>query len=60
MGNAKKPAFYYEDFEVGDTFTTPSRTVGLAEISTFAGLSGDYNPIHTDAEFAKLDAAGKK
>lgn len=60
MGNAAKPAYYYEDFEVGDTFTTPSRTVGLAEIATFAGLSGDYNPIHTDAQFASESQFGQR
>ncbi|MFC9551407.1 MaoC/PaaZ C-terminal domain-containing protein [Rhodococcus sp. NPDC056960] len=60
MGNAIKPAFYFEDFEVGDTFTTPSRTVGLAEVATFAGLSGDYNPIHTDAEFASKSQFGER
>jgi len=60
MGNATKPAYYFEDFEVGDTFTTPSRTVGLAEVATFAGLSGDYNPIHTDAEFAAKSQFGER
>ncbi|TQC43949.1 dehydratase [Rhodococcus sp. WS4] len=60
MGNAIKPAYYFEDFEVGDTFTTPSRTVGLAEVATFAGLSGDYNPIHTDAEFAAKSQFGER
>ncbi|QSE92989.1 MaoC family dehydratase N-terminal domain-containing protein [Rhodococcus pseudokoreensis] len=60
MGNATKPAFYFEDFDIGDTFTTPSRTVGLAEVATFAGLSGDYNPIHTDAEFASKSQFGER
>ncbi|EWT07319.1 dehydratase [Intrasporangium chromatireducens Q5-1] len=60
MGKVQKPAFYFEDFEVGDTFTTPSRTIGLAEISTFAGLSGDYNPIHTDAQFAADSSFGQR
>ncbi|MGE2715453.1 MaoC/PaaZ C-terminal domain-containing protein [Mycolicibacterium litorale] len=60
MGNAVKPAYYFEDFDIGDTFTTPSRTVGLAEVATFAGLSGDFNPIHTDAEFAKDSQFGER
>jgi acyl dehydratase len=60
MGKVHKPAFYFEDFSVGDTFITPSRTVGLAEIATFAGLSGDYNPIHTDVEFAKESQFGQR
>ncbi len=60
MGKVCKPAFYFEDFEVGDTFVTPSRTLGLAEIATFAGLSGDYNPIHTDAVFAESSQFGQR
>jgi acyl dehydratase len=60
MGKVQKAAFYFEDFEVGDTFVTPSRTVGLADIATFAGLSGDYNPIHTDAEFARESQFGQR
>lgn len=56
----EKPAFYFEDFKAGDTFVTPSRTVGYAEIATFAGLSGDYNPIHTDAVFAEASQFGQR
>lgn len=44
---------YFEDVEVGRQFITPARTVTEADIVAFAGLSGDYNPLHTDAEFAK-------
>lgn len=43
---------YLEDFEVGAVFTTPARTITEADVAAFAGLSGDYNPLHTDAEFA--------
>ena len=49
---------YYEDFAVGDEFITPSRTVTEADIVLFAGLSGDYNPLHTDEEFAKQTPFG--
>lgn len=41
-----------EDFAVGQETRTPARTVTEADVTAFAGLSGDYNPIHTDAEFA--------
>lgn len=43
---------YYEDLEVGDEFFSPARTVTETDIVNFAGLSGDYNALHTDAEFA--------
>ncbi len=44
---------YYEDLKVGNKFITVARTVTEADIVTFSGLSGDFNPIHTDEEFAK-------
>jgi acyl dehydratase len=52
--------YYFEDFEVGDTFVTPGRTIGAAEISQFAGLSGDFNPIHTDDAFAEASPFGQR
>ena len=51
---------YFEDFEVGQRFTTPARTVTEADVVNFAGVSGDYNPIHTDAEFAKSTPFGQR
>ena len=44
---------YFEEFEVGQKILTVGRTVAESDIFTFAGFSGDYNQIHTDAEFAK-------
>jgi len=32
---------------------SPGRTIAEADVVAFAGLSGDFNPLHTDAEFAK-------
>ena len=51
---------YFEDFQVGQRFTTPARTVTEADVVNFAGVSGDYNPIHTDAEFAKNTPFGQR
>lgn len=39
---------YLEDLSVGDQFVTPARTVTETDVVLFAGLSGDYNPLHTD------------
>jgi len=39
---------YYEDFQVGETIETRGITVSEAHVVAFAGLSGDFNPIHTD------------
>ena len=50
---------YYENFEVGQKFVTPARTIGEYDVSAFAGLSGDYNPVHTDREFAAGTSFGR-
>jgi 3-hydroxybutyryl-CoA dehydratase len=44
---------YYEDLAPGETFTTAARTVTEAAVDLFAGLSGDFNPLHTDEEQAR-------
>ena len=44
---------YYEDFAVGDAFESPGRTITESDVVQYAALSGDYNQIHTDEEYAK-------
>lgn len=44
---------YYEDCAVGDRVATPGRTITEADVVRFAALSGDWNPLHTDAEYAR-------
>jgi len=51
---------YFEDLEVGFRFETPRRTVTEADLVAFAGVSGDYNPLHTDAEFARGSIYGER
>lgn len=51
---------YFEEFEVGWEVTSPGRTVTETDIVLFAGLSGDYNQLHTDAEFAKGTPFGQR
>ena len=51
---------YFEEFNVGDKMTSQGRTITESDIVTFAGLSGDYNPIHIDAEFAKAGMFGER
>jgi acyl dehydratase len=51
-------AKYYEDLSLGDKFVTARRTIFESDVATFAGLSGDYNPIHTDLEFGKASNFG--
>lgn len=51
---------YFEEFEIGESLTTGARTVTEADIVHFAGLSGDFNQIHTDAEYAAADMFGQR
>jgi acyl dehydratase len=51
---------YLDDIEAGLVFETPARTITEADVVAFAGLSGDYNPIHTDVEFASTTAYGQR
>jgi acyl dehydratase len=44
---------YFDDVAVGQEWHSPGRTVTEADLVNFAGLSGDFNPIHIDHEFAK-------
>lgn len=49
----EQTGLFFEDFEIGKEYLTPKRTVTEADVVAFAGLSGDYNPLHTDEEFAR-------
>lgn len=51
---------YFEEFEPGQRVVTAGRTVTEADVVSFAGLSGDFTQIHTDAEFAKGTLFGQR
>jgi len=51
---------YLEDLTAGDVFTSAARTITESDVVAFAGLSGDFNPIHTDVEFAKETPYGQR
>lgn len=53
-------ALFFGDFEVGQSWTSPRRTITEADVVMFAGLTGDYNPVHTDEEFAKTTPFGTR
>ena len=50
----------FDEFEIGDIYASQARTVTEADVVAFAGLSGDYNPLHTDAEFGKRTPFGER
>ena len=51
---------YFEDFHVGDRIRSPARTITETDLVLFAALSGDWHPMHTDAEYAKQTAYGER
>ena len=51
---------YFEEFQVGDVVVSAGRTITETDVVTFAGLSGDYNQIHTDAEYSRQSMFGQR
>ena len=51
---------YLEDFEIGKEYESLGRTVTEADVVNFAGVSGDFNPLHMDEEFAKQNMFGRR
>ncbi|MCF8565746.1 MaoC family dehydratase N-terminal domain-containing protein [Alicyclobacillus tolerans] len=51
---------YFEDFHVGDEFKSPGRTITESDVVAFAGISGDFDSIHMDAEYARQSPFGQR
>lgn len=54
------PGKYFESFEIGETFESKTRTVTEADVTTFAGLSGDYTEIHVSEAVAEDTVFGSR
>ena len=52
-------AIYYEDFQVGQEWTSPGRTITETDVTMFAMLSGDYDESHTNEDFSRRESAYK-
>ncbi|MBM4424892.1 MAG: dehydratase [Chloroflexi bacterium] len=50
----------FDQFNLGDTFVSQARTITETDVVSFAGLSGDFNPLHTDEEFGKTTPFGTR
>ena len=51
---------YFEDFEIGAALRTRGRTITESDLVQFAALTGDFNPLHTDAEYARESVMGAR
>ncbi|GGC89532.1 MaoC/PaaZ C-terminal domain-containing protein [Chelatococcus reniformis] len=51
---------FFDDFEIGQEFVSPGRTVTDTDLSLFCMLSGDWHPIHSDEEFARTTPFGRR
>lgn len=58
--NPFSQALFFEDFALGLKVASVGRTVTEHDVAAFAGLSGDFNQIHTDAEFARSTPFGQR
>src|SRR5256885_9968839 len=60
MSDQSRRGLFFEEFTEGLAMESRSRTITEADIVNFAGISGDFNPMHTDAEYAKNTAFGAR
>lgn len=51
---------YFDEFKVGQRIVTAGRTITEADVVNFAGLSGDFNQIHTDAVYSQNGPFGQR
>ena len=57
---ARSRGLHFEEFEIGDSVDSAGRTITEADIVQFAMLSGDWNQIHTDAEYSQEQMTGER
>jgi acyl dehydratase len=50
---------YFEDFEIGQEFVSPARTITSTDIVNFACLTGDFNEVHTNFEYCRQTQFGE-
>jgi acyl dehydratase len=53
-------SLHFEEVEVGMRFESPARTITEADLVNFSGVSGDFNPLHSDETFASGTLYGRR
>ena len=51
---------FLEDYRVGEKLVSPARTITETDIVQFAGLTGDWHPLHTDTGYAAASPFGER
>lgn len=54
------PRDSFEDYTLGERLVSPARTITEADIVNFAMITGDWHPIHINAEYAKESPFGQR
>jgi acyl dehydratase len=57
---SERRGLYFEEFQVGQRIVTAGRTITEADVVNFAGLAGDFNQIHVDAEYSAGTPFGQR
>ncbi len=60
MSDVSAHGLWFEEFTEGLSIETRGRTITESDVINFAGVSGDFNPMHTDAEYAKTTQFGAR
>jgi len=60
MAEYRPRGMYFEEFTEATEVVSHGRTITESDIVNFAGVSGDFTTIHTDAEFARSTPFGER
>ena len=54
------PGKYLDEFNVGEVYMTPSRTITETDVTMFAAMTGDYIELHTSKTEAARSVFGER
>jgi acyl dehydratase len=54
------PKKYYEDYKIGEIFSSPGRTITETDLVLYSALTGDWWEGHTNVEYAKKTVFGQR